>query len=237
MGLRYRKSFKLGPVRVNLSKSGVGYSVGTKGYRVTKRADGKVQTTASIPGTGISHVTVHSDSNQTAAPNIPAKKNESKSSGSDALSFLIAAAIVIGFFVFLLSGCSDETDHPETDNTPAVEESIQQDATTLPEAEEAPPPAPDPEPAPEPAPEPEPEPEITPAAPVVVPVATPEPEPEQVVPPTPQPEPEPEGPTVYVTKTGKRYHYDSTCNGGTYYQSTLQEALKRGLTPCQKCVQ
>ena len=42
--------------------------------------------------------------------------------------------------------------------------------------------------------------------------------------------------TVYVTETGKRYHYSSTCNGGTYYASTLQAALARGLTPCQKCV-
>lgn len=43
--------------------------------------------------------------------------------------------------------------------------------------------------------------------------------------------------TVYITKTGKRYHYDSNCNGGTYIASTLAEAQARGLTPCQKCVQ
>ena len=42
--------------------------------------------------------------------------------------------------------------------------------------------------------------------------------------------------TVYITKTGKRYHYDDSCNGGTYYESTLEEALNRGLTPCEKCV-
>jgi len=42
MGLRFRKSVKFGPVRVNFSKSGVGHSVGGKGFRVTKRADGKV---------------------------------------------------------------------------------------------------------------------------------------------------------------------------------------------------
>ena len=44
------------------------------------------------------------------------------------------------------------------------------------------------------------------------------------------------GNKIYVTKSGKRYHYDSTCNGGTYYESTLQEALDRGLSPCSKCV-
>ncbi len=42
--------------------------------------------------------------------------------------------------------------------------------------------------------------------------------------------------TIYITKTGKRYHYDSSCNGGTYIPSTLGEALRRGLTPCDKCV-
>lgn len=42
--------------------------------------------------------------------------------------------------------------------------------------------------------------------------------------------------TVYITKTGKKYHYDSSCNGGTYYASTLSEAKARGLTPCEKCV-
>lgn len=46
----------------------------------------------------------------------------------------------------------------------------------------------------------------------------------------------PEGQKIYVTPTGKRYHYDSSCNGGTYIESTLEEALKRNLTPCNKCV-
>lgn len=41
MGFRWYKSFKAGPVRVNLSRSGVGWSVGTKGLRYTKRANGK----------------------------------------------------------------------------------------------------------------------------------------------------------------------------------------------------
>ncbi|MPM86746.1 hypothetical protein SDC9_133837 [bioreactor metagenome] len=44
------------------------------------------------------------------------------------------------------------------------------------------------------------------------------------------------GRTIYVTPTGKRYHYDDSCNGGHYTESTLEEALSRGLTPCKKCV-
>ena len=57
MGLRVRKSIKLGGgARLNLSKSGVGFSFGTKGARVTKKAGGGTRTTISAPGTGISYV-------------------------------------------------------------------------------------------------------------------------------------------------------------------------------------
>lgn len=57
MGLRYRKSINLGGgFRINISKSGIGYSWGVKGYRVTKTAKGTIRRTASIPGTGISFV-------------------------------------------------------------------------------------------------------------------------------------------------------------------------------------
>ena len=56
MGLRYRKSIKLGPMRINLSKSGIGWSVGVKGARFTKKANGGYRTTMSVPGTGVSYV-------------------------------------------------------------------------------------------------------------------------------------------------------------------------------------
>lgn len=73
MGFRFRKSKNFGPLRINLSKTGVGWSVGTKGARYTKRADGKKQTTLSIPGTGISYVEVsgnNKDSSNTKENNI-----------------------------------------------------------------------------------------------------------------------------------------------------------------------
>lgn len=58
MGFRYRKSVNFGGgFRVNISKSGIGYSWGIKGYRITKTASGNVRQTASIPGTGFSYVT------------------------------------------------------------------------------------------------------------------------------------------------------------------------------------
>lgn len=57
MGFRFRKSKNLGPFRVTVSKSGVSTSFGGKGARITKTASGKVRTTLSVPGTGISYVT------------------------------------------------------------------------------------------------------------------------------------------------------------------------------------
>lgn len=56
MGFRFRKSFGAGPFRVNLSKSGVGWSVGGKGFRYTKKATGGTRTTLSLPRTGVSYV-------------------------------------------------------------------------------------------------------------------------------------------------------------------------------------
>lgn len=42
--------------------------------------------------------------------------------------------------------------------------------------------------------------------------------------------------TVYITPTGKRYHYSSSCGNGTYNATTLDKAISMGLTPCKKCV-
>ena len=41
---------------------------------------------------------------------------------------------------------------------------------------------------------------------------------------------------VWITKTGKRYHSKSNCGSTkTAWQVTLEEAERRGLTPCKKC--
>lgn len=61
MGFRYRKSVNFGPVRINLSKSGIGWSVGVKGARFTKKARGGYRTTVGVPGTGVSYVKDYPD--------------------------------------------------------------------------------------------------------------------------------------------------------------------------------
>ncbi|MEI6656477.1 MAG: DUF4236 domain-containing protein, partial [Verrucomicrobiota bacterium] len=49
------KSVNVGPFRVNLSKSGVGYSVGGRGFRVGTSARGRKYSAFSLPGTGVGY--------------------------------------------------------------------------------------------------------------------------------------------------------------------------------------
>jgi hypothetical protein len=56
MGFNFKKVFNLGKgFKTTASKSGVGFSWGMKGFRITKTAKGDIKNTFSIPGTGISY--------------------------------------------------------------------------------------------------------------------------------------------------------------------------------------
>jgi hypothetical protein len=57
VGFYYRKSVSVGPFRVNVSKSGVGYSVGGRGFRTGLSSRGRRYTTFNIPGTGMGYRT------------------------------------------------------------------------------------------------------------------------------------------------------------------------------------
>ena len=66
--MRFRKSISLGGgFRINVSKSGIGYSWGTKGLRFTRTARGTRRNTYSIPGTGLSYVTEEGRGNHSNA--------------------------------------------------------------------------------------------------------------------------------------------------------------------------
>lgn len=54
MGFNFRKSFKVGPIKLTASKKGLGVSAGVKGFRVSRGASKKTRATVSLPGTGIS---------------------------------------------------------------------------------------------------------------------------------------------------------------------------------------
>lgn len=81
MGFRFRKSVNFGGFRINLSKTGIGYSFGVPGFRWTKLANGRTRTTASIPGTGLSYVKENSrqkSAKQTTVPQLMPGQHLSK---------------------------------------------------------------------------------------------------------------------------------------------------------------
>ena len=122
MGFRFRKSFGFGPFRTTISKSGISTSVGVKGARITKRADGKTQTTVSIPGTGISHVSTDSD------PEVPVVKKRGCLGGC-----ATAVGVVLLFFVLGLFAGGDK-DAPSKMQEPAqneIESASVMDAATV----------------------------------------------------------------------------------------------------------
>lgn len=57
MGFYFRKSVRAGPFRINLSRSGIGYSVGGRGFRTGVTPRGRRYTSIGIPGTGMGYRT------------------------------------------------------------------------------------------------------------------------------------------------------------------------------------
>lgn len=213
MGIRYRKSFKLGPLRINLSKSGVGYSVGNKFYRVTKKANGGMRTTATLPGTGISDVKEYSKDQVEEAAQMARTRKKKK------IPAIVSGAAALLVLIGVVTGGGDDSSK-DKDSTP----STRQEQT------------------------------VTPSTSTKTTTTTPSTQAEtktETKTETPAPAPQPSTKTdttaqasqpatqnerkVYRTKTGKRYHYDSSCNGGDYYEVTLSDAQNAGLTPCKKC--
>lgn len=95
MGFRYRKSVKLGGLRINFSKSGIGYSYGVKGLRYTKTAKGKDRVTASIPGTGLSWTT-ESSSKRKSKISEPIKSQGKQSKETTRYTMPLVPNVIIG---------------------------------------------------------------------------------------------------------------------------------------------
>jgi hypothetical protein len=63
MGFYFRRSLNVGPFRVNLSRGGLGWSVGGRGFRTGQSSRGRRYTTVSIPGTGVGYRSNHAAKN------------------------------------------------------------------------------------------------------------------------------------------------------------------------------
>ena len=57
MGLKWRKSMSMGPIRANVSTSGVGWTINLGLCRLGLNAQGRLYFSAGIPGTGLYYTT------------------------------------------------------------------------------------------------------------------------------------------------------------------------------------
>jgi Protein of unknown function (DUF4236) len=65
MGWRFQKRLSMGPLRVNLSRRGIGTSVGIPGLRIGQSATGRRYLTIGLPGSGLSYTKALPRSRQT----------------------------------------------------------------------------------------------------------------------------------------------------------------------------
>jgi hypothetical protein len=104
MAWRFRKSLKLGPVRVSLSKAGVTYFVGGLGFRVGWDARGRFYATFFLPATG-HHSRTYSNKSKTV-DGIAAPLSNAAPGGNRgltvALGILTLASMAGGLLVFSL---------------------------------------------------------------------------------------------------------------------------------------
>ena len=59
MGFLFRRSIRLGPLRLNFSRRGVGASIGVRGFRTGVSSTGRRYTRVSLPGTGLGYEHTH----------------------------------------------------------------------------------------------------------------------------------------------------------------------------------
>lgn len=90
MSLRFRKRMKLLPgVWLNLGKSGISTSIGTKGATVNFKGDA-VRTTVSAPGTGISYSST-------------AKPSDRKASAGRGVAYILLIVLAVCSLVYFVT--------------------------------------------------------------------------------------------------------------------------------------
>ena len=104
MAWRLRKSLKLGPIKLNLSKSGVGASIGVRGLRVGTDAKGRSYTATSIPGTGLYQRNYSSQGKAAASGTAPSSGAAARQASGVGLGLgvLVLAFLLGGLVVYLL---------------------------------------------------------------------------------------------------------------------------------------
>lgn len=101
MGFSFRKSVKIGPVRVNVSKSGVGVSAGVKGARIGINSKGKVYGSVGAKGlvyrTQLSPTTKRKNTVEDKTENVAEIQKTDISAGGVGVSLIIVSLIAVPF--------------------------------------------------------------------------------------------------------------------------------------------
>lgn len=97
MAFRFQKRIKILPgLRLNVSKTGISWTVGTRGASVTSR-DGNLTGNAGLPGTGVSYrKRLDLPDAEPVSQELPAKRSSSVAPTWLLLLFVLAVGIVIG---------------------------------------------------------------------------------------------------------------------------------------------
>ena len=105
MGLRFRKSIKLGKhTRLNLNKKSFGVSFGGKGARFTLNSKGRRTSTFGIPGTGLSYTTTSGGKEKSRSKSkAKGRKVRGSSTGAAKPSGCLIVAACIGIIFIMIS--------------------------------------------------------------------------------------------------------------------------------------
>lgn len=119
MGIRFRKSFGNKFFRTTVSKSGISFSTGIPGLRLTKKANGKIATTLGIPTTGISYTKEHNiaynkNNQKKIQNNKEVIKKDEIDNWYDLISFSTLdekTLFLLGYFSGLMNKYKENTEH------------------------------------------------------------------------------------------------------------------------------
>lgn len=142
MGLRFRKSFKLGSgTKVNFNKNSISFTAGTKGFHHTIGTSGRRTTTAGIPGSGLSYVSQSGGSAPSGAKKASggggAASPKKRGRGCCGTILFGCLGIIALMIVLAIFGTSDQKPPEETTVVASADESADKEAEEVMTSEEA----------------------------------------------------------------------------------------------------
>lgn len=142
MGLRFRKSFKLGSgTKVNFNKNSISFTAGTKGFHHTIGTSGRRTTTAGIPGSGLSYVSqsggTTSSGSKKASGGGGAATSKKRGRGCCGTILFGCLGIIALMFILAIFGTSDQKPPEETAVVASADESVDKETEEVMTSEEA----------------------------------------------------------------------------------------------------